>query len=171
MRITIPIYIEQQPQPQPAASLYLVRPLFFTEPVGRDEELQRAISRFAKAMRQTLGEAGRKIWHGELASYSFAPDLTDHLLSFQLDLKTRKAAGKFLFVTFHSLDRRLAFSPNLPDLWFEIERGETLEARAIEVLTEHFRGKRKRRDEHVPRPEDFSIAGKAVSRWALLPSA
>jgi ATP-dependent Clp protease ATP-binding subunit ClpA len=165
MKITIPIYIEQQPQPEQSSFFYLVRPLFFAEPVGRDEELQRAVSRFAKAMRRTLNEAGNKMWHSDLAGYSFAPELDDHFLSFNLDLKTRRVACKFLFVTFHSLNRRIAFSPNLPDLWFELERGETIEARAAEVLTQHFRGKGKRKDQYLPRPEDFSVAGKA---WASI---
>jgi ATP-dependent Clp protease ATP-binding subunit ClpA len=163
MKVTIPIYIEQQQQQEQSVSRYIVRPLFFAEPVSRDEELQRAVSRFVKAMRRTLNDAGKQMWHGDLSSYSFAPTLDDQLLSFNLDLKTRRIACKFLFVTFNSLNRRIAFSPNLPDLWFEIERGETLESRAAEVLTQHFRGKGKRKDPYLPKPEDFAVAGKA---WA-----
>ncbi|MGE0132836.1 MAG: AAA family ATPase [Blastocatellales bacterium] len=165
MKITVPIYIEQQQESgQPAT--YVVRPIFFHEPVARDEELQRAIGKLVKALRRTLDEAGKKMWHNELAGYSFAPELDDQLLSFNLDLKTRRVACRMLFVTFNSLNRRIAFSPSLPQLWFEIERGETLQSRAAEVLTQFFRGKNKRDNQHIPtppNPEDVSINGKA---WA-----
>lgn len=163
MPITIPIYIQQYQRPEESSPLYIVRPLFFQEPVGRDEELQRAVSRFVKGMRRALDEAGRDRWQNDLAAYSFAPSLDDQVLSFNLDLRTRRAACRFLFVTFKTAGRRVAFTPSLPDLWFEIDRGETLESRATEVLTQHFRGKSKRKDEFLPKPEDFSISGKA---WA-----
>lgn len=160
MRITIPIYIEQQRETGQPAS-YIVRPLFFQEPVARDEELQRAIGKLVRALQRALDEAGKRMWHNELAGYSFAPELDDQLLSFSLDLKTRRAACRMLFVTLKSFDRRIAFSPNLPQLWFEIERGETIQERAAEVLTQFFRGKNKRGNQHIPRPEDVSINGKA----------
>lgn len=165
MKITVPIYIEQQQEAGQPAS-YFVRPLLFNDPAARDEELRRAIAKLVKALRGQLDEAGKKMWHNELAGYSFAPEFDDQLLSFNLDLKTRRAACRMLFVTFKSLDRRIAFSPNLPQLWFEIERGETLESRAMEVLTQFFRGKNKRGNQHIstpPNPEDVSINGKA---WA-----
>jgi len=162
MKVTVPIYIEQQQESGQPAS-YFIRPLFFDEPVARDEELQGAIGKFVKAMRRELDEAGKKMWQSDLAAYSFAPEPDDQLLSFNLDLKTRKAACRMLFVTFNSLNRRIAFSPNLPQLWFEIERGETLQSRAAEVLTQFFRGKNRRDNQNVPKPEDVSISGKA---WA-----
>lgn len=162
MKITVPIYIEQQQESGQPAS-YVVRPLFFHEPLARDEDLQRAIAKLAKAMRRELDEAGKKMWQNDLAAYSFAPELSDQLLSFDLDLKTRRAVCRMLFITFNSLNRRIAFSPNLPQLWFEIERGETLQARAAEVLTQFFRGKNKRDSQTVLKPEDVSIGGKA---WA-----
>ncbi|MGH9934951.1 MAG: hypothetical protein ACREAM_01825, partial [Blastocatellia bacterium] len=162
MKITLPIYIEQQQEPGQPAS-YFIRPLFFDEPAARDEELQRAIGKLVKAMRRELDEAGKRMWQSDLAAYSFAPELDDRLLSFNLDLKTRRAACRMLFVTFNSLNRRVAFSPNLPQLWFEIERGETLQSRAAEVLTQFFRGGNRRDNQRVPNPEDVSIIGKA---WA-----
>src|SRR5262245_6206298 len=70
MKITVPIYIEQQQEAGQPAS-YVVRPLFFHEPVARDEELQRAVGKLAKALRRELDDAGKKMWHNELAGYSF----------------------------------------------------------------------------------------------------
>ncbi|MGH9833521.1 MAG: hypothetical protein ACRD9Y_10925, partial [Blastocatellia bacterium] len=144
MKLTVPIYIEQHQETEQPSLSYSVRPLFFNEPVCRDEDLQRAIGKFVKALRRELDEAGKKMWQNGLAWHSFAPDLDDQMLSFRLDLKTRKADCRLLFITFNSLDRKLAFSPNLPQLWFEVERGETLQSRAAEVLTGFFRGKGKR---------------------------
>jgi len=160
VKITLPIYIEQQQEPGQPAS-YFIHPLFFDEPAARDEELQRAIGKLVKALRRELDEAGKRMWQSDLAAYSFAPELDDQLLSFNLDLKTRRAACRMLFITFNSLNRRIAFSPNLPQLWFEIERGETLQSRASEVLTQFFRGKNKRDNQNLPNPEDISINGRA----------
>lgn len=162
MKITVPIYIEQQQEKDQPAS-YLVRPIFFGDPSARDEDLQRAIAKLVKAVRRELDEAGKKMWQNDLSAYSFAPELDDQMLSFNLDLKTRRAACRMLFVSFKSLDRRIAFSPNLPQLWFEIERGETLQSRAAEVLTQFFRGKNRRGNQYIPKPEDVSVSGRA---WA-----
>ncbi len=163
MKLTVPIYIEQHQEPEQPSPSYSVRPLFFDEPICRDEDLQRAIGKFVKALRRELDEKGKKMWQGDLAWHSFAPDLDDQMLAFKLDLKTRKADCRLLFITFNSLDRKLAFSPNLPQLWFEVERGETLQSRAAEVLTGYFRGKGKRDNQFIPKPEDVSIKGRA---WA-----
>src|SRR5215510_361803 len=139
MNITVPIYIELRPQVDNSPEFYLIRPLFFKEPVVRDEDLQRALAKFVKAMRKELNEEGRKPRHNMLASYSFAPEFDEQMFSLSLDLKTRKASGKFLFVTLNALGSRLAFTPSLPDLWFEFERGEDLQMRAVEVLTDYYR--------------------------------
>ena len=47
--------------------------------------------------------------------------------------------AKLLFVAFKHLAKRLAFTPALPDVWFEVGRGTTLQARATEVLTDYWR--------------------------------
>ncbi|MCI0339462.1 MAG: AAA family ATPase [Acidobacteria bacterium] len=163
MNLTIPIYIEQLPQEGQPTPIYSVRPLFFQEPVGRDEEYQRAIAKFAKAMKRELDGEGRNMRHNGLAAYSFAPEIDEQLLSLTLELKTRTVHCKFLFITLSSFDRRIAFTPSLPHIWFEIERGEDLSARAAEALTSYFRGKEKAVSELTPRPEDVSVHNKA---WA-----
>lgn len=161
MNITIPVYIEQLPQAEQTPPLYSVRPLFFFEPVVRAEELQRAIARFVKQMRRELNDQGRAIRHDTLAALGFAPEIEDHFLKLDLDLKTRTAHCRFLFVVLHQFDRRVAFTPGLPQLWFELTRGEDLQTRATEVLTQYFRGKEKHGIEPVPRPEDVSAQGKS----------
>src|SRR5262245_45515392 len=119
MNISVPIYIESVPQEGQSAPIYSVRPLFFQWPVGRDEDLQRAISKFVRFMRRQLDSDGRGMRHHGLAAHSFQPQLEEHLLSFSLDLKIRTVRCKFLFVVLNRFDRRIAFTPSLPQLWFE----------------------------------------------------
>jgi ATP-dependent Clp protease ATP-binding subunit ClpC len=163
MNLTIPIYIEQLPQEGQSTPVYAVRPLFFEEPVGLDVELQRALAKFVKAMRRQLDNQAREMRHDCLADYCYAPEVDDQLITLALDLKTSIARCSFLFVTINGFDRRIAFTPSLPHLWFEIERGEDLHARATEVLTGYFRGKEKSGSATIPKPEDISVKHKA---WA-----
>jgi ATP-dependent Clp protease ATP-binding subunit ClpA len=158
MNISIPIYIEQQPQ-QNSPPLYLVRPLFLDEPVVRDEELQRAVSKFARAARKELEKIGKKRLQSEIAAYTFAPEVEEQLLQVSLTLKERSARGKFLFVLFNVLDRRVAFTPSIPHLWFEIGRGEKLETRAQEVLNEYFRNHDRQSPAFIPNPEELMVQG------------
>jgi ATP-dependent Clp protease ATP-binding subunit ClpC len=163
MNLTIPIYIEQLPQEGQSTPVYSVRPLFFQEPVGLDVELQRAMAKFIKAMRRELDSRAREMRHDALVDYCFAPEVDDQLITLALDLKTSTVRCSFLFVTINGFDRRVAFTPSLPHLWFEIERGEDLHARATEVLTSYFRGKEKSGSATIPKPEDISVKRKA---WA-----
>lgn len=158
MNISIPIYIEQQPQ-QNSPPLYLVRPLFLDEPVVRDEELQRAMSKFARAARKELEKIGKNRLQSGIAAYTFAPEVEERLLQVSLTLKERSARGKFLFVLFNVLDRRVAFTPSIPNLWFEIGRGEKLETRAREVLGEYFKSHGRQSGSVVPNPEDLMVQG------------
>jgi ATP-dependent Clp protease ATP-binding subunit ClpC len=163
MNLTIPIYIELLPEENQSTPVYSVRPLFFQEPVGLDLELQRALAKFAKAMRRKLDNRGREMRHYGLAAYSFAPEVDDRMLTLALDLKTRTARCDFLFVTLNGFARRIAFTPSLPHLWFDLERGEELHERAVQVLTAYFRGKEKSGGATIPKPEDVSVKHKAWS--------
>jgi ATP-dependent Clp protease ATP-binding subunit ClpA len=160
MKLTIPIYIEQQPQAN-APALYLVRPLFLTEPAVRDEELQRAVTKFVKAARKIFDKLGRQMQQTSIAEYTFAPDIEEHTLQLSLNLKEQTAHCKFLFIAFNALGRRLAFTPSIPGLWFEIDRGESLHDRAVEVLTEHFRNRDKRDTGYIPKPDEITLKGSA----------
>src|SRR2546428_7457828 len=39
-------------------------------------------------------------------------------------LRRRSHRCRFLFVLFTALGQRLAFTPSVPDVWFEVQRGE-----------------------------------------------
>lgn len=159
MEITIPIYIEEQNAVEQGG--FVVRPLFFTEPSVRDENLNRAVTRLVKLLRRQLGELGRQPRHHYLSFYSFSPETEDHLYKFDIELSERRYNCKFLIVTFEALGRRIAFAPGIDDLWFDIERGETLEQRAGEALAKHFREREKKEGRAMITPDALSVKGKA----------
>src|SRR5262249_23006695 len=150
----------QQPQ-QNQSPIYVVRPLFLDEPIARDEDLHRAVAKFVKASRKTLNKMGKQMLQTGIADYTFAPDIEEQLLKLSLNLKERTANCKFLFIIFNALDRRIAFTPSVNHLWFEIGRGETLLERATEVLTEYFRNRDKQNVGYIPKPEEVMLQGEA----------
>src|SRR5262245_4796930 len=160
MNITVPVYIEQQPQ-QNQSPIYLVRPLFLDEPIARDEDLHRAVAKFARASRKTLNKLGKQMKQAGIADYTFAPDIEEYPLKLSLHLKERMVNCKFLFILFNALDRRIAFTPSINHLWFEIGRGESLPDRAAEVLTEYFCNRDKQNAGYIPNPEEVSLQGEA----------
>ncbi|HEX4949307.1 MAG TPA: AAA family ATPase, partial [Blastocatellia bacterium] len=161
MNVTIPIYVEEQPQPDSSVKMYFVRPLFFHQPFERDENLSRAMNKLVRELRKTFDVLGKAMRHDELAAYCFAPAVEDHLLKFALDLGKQRAQCRFLLVRMEALGRRVVFSPNLPEFAFELERGESVQTRATEVLTEYFRQRERKGGEVIPLPDEVSLTGKA----------
>jgi ATP-dependent Clp protease ATP-binding subunit ClpC len=155
MKITIPLSVQSD------QGLFTVRPLFFTSPSVQAQKLERALHKLTQLVRQSLHFLGKGLRHDELARYAFNPELDTRRLDVAIDLRRRTAKCRFLFVQFDALDRRVAFTPSLPEVWFDVPRGRSLDSRAAEVLTEHFR-KRERDDEadFVP-PEQFAMKGAA----------
>ncbi len=161
MNVTIPIYVEEQPQPDSRVPLYFVRPLFFHQPFQRDEKLSRAMNNLVRGLRGLFGTLGKEARHDELAAYCFAPSTEEHLFQLTLDLGKQRIPCRFLMVRMEAFGRRLVFSPNIPDFAFEMERGETLPQRATEVLTQHFRHRERKSGETIPPPDELSLKGKA----------
>lgn len=161
MKITVPIYIQKQSQNGATPQMHILRPLFDQEIEARGEDLNRAMTKLAQKLRRACDRLGRELRHEQLARYGFAPDIEDHFFKATLDLGSRKARCNFLVVAFKSLGRRIAFTPSLPDLWFEIQRGETLADRSAEVLSHYFRDKEKRDGKDALTPETISVDGKA----------
>lgn len=139
MNLTVPIYVEERKRPGQPVPEYSVRPLFFSHPVRKDELLSRALTKLAGDLRALLDNLGRDMRHDALARWSFLPDIVEQHLSLRLELRRSASVCKALFVRFEALGRRLAFTPVLPELWFELEKSESLETRAREVLSAHFR--------------------------------
>ncbi len=138
MRFEIPLYIQGQGGKQPE---YRVRPLFFARPEEHSKLLKQARSRLIQSLRSHLDALSRQDRNEELARYSYCPELEQNLLDLRFEHKKRTARVRLLVVTFHGLGRRLAFSPSLPDEWFEVDRGQDLGVRATEVLRQFLRRK------------------------------
>lgn len=162
MYLTIPIYVESRSGAEQQPRLYHVRPLFGHMPRQADVDLERALQKLTQDLRQFLNEVSRGIRHEHLGNWAWNPPLQEHRLDLAIELRARMARGRFFFVTWEALGRKIAFCPSLDFLWFELQRGETLAEWALRVLTDHFRKEEKQAfDESVVRPEDFALDGTA----------
>ncbi len=162
MNITIPIYAEEQAASSDSnARRIKLRPLFFDRPWEQDESMQRGTARLARELRRELTNLARTARHEELAVYGFYPTLEDRVLKFALMLGTRRFEVRHLFITISAFGRRFAWTPSVPELWFEVARGETLQQRAEEVLTEHYKLVERRLGAEAVAPEAVSVKGKA----------
>lgn len=162
MQFSIPIFIETRRDTSGGPARHHVRPLFFPGPTRADEDLSRAQQRLVGDLQQQLLHCGRRQQHDYLAAWSFSPTIEQHRIDLLLDLRRRTARGRFFFAVFQSLDRKLAFCPSLPKLWFEVTRHQTLSYRATESLTAYFRKQEQDADDESDvRPEEYSLDGTA----------
>lgn len=161
MQFTIPLYIETC-RDGTGPTRHHVRPLFFAGPGRSDEDLNRAQQKLVGELHQHLLKLGRSLRHDWLAAWNFCPTIEQHRIDLLVDLRRRVARGRFFFAVFQSLDRKLAFCPSLPAVWFEISRHQTLSHRATESLTQYFRKlEQNADDESDVRPEDYALEGTA----------
>ena len=68
---------------------------------------------------------------------------------------------KYLFVTFDAFGKKIVYTPNVPDFWFELTRGEDLQRRAEDVLTEYFKTLERRDGKGTQNPSALSFPAKA----------
>ena len=160
MKLSLPIYIETIPQAE-GGRHYQARPLFFKGPQRVHRDLERALTQLAVDLRKQLHQLGKALRHDELAACTYSPDLEHHTFDLVLDLRHQRPRCRFLFVMFEALGRKLAFTPALPELWFDLARGERLQDRATEVLTRHFRDKERQEEDTFRSPTTYSVTGKA----------
>src|SRR5687768_3817688 len=138
MNLVIPLYVEERKVKGAAAPRYSVRPLFHEEPEFVSEHLSRATSQFAQAMRKWLDALAKEPHQAALAEWAYNPEARDHHAAIELVLRRHTQRVRLMLVVVEGLGRRLAFPPLMPSLWFELGRGQDVEERAREVLTEHF---------------------------------
>jgi len=139
----------------------MLRPLFFDRPIEQDESVQRGTARLTRELRRELTQLARTARHEEFAAYSFYPPLEDRMLKLTLAVGNRRFEVSHLFVIVPAFGRRFASTPSIPELWFEIGRGETLPQRAEEVLTEHYKLLERRAGAGAVHPDAASVRGKA----------
>ncbi len=160
MNINIPVYVEGHPSRE-GPTEYQARPLFFAQPAVRGDRLDRLLSKLARELSQRLNVLGRQARHDELAAYTFDPRLQQQRLDLMLTLRRRTARCRFLFVVFRHLGRRIAFTPSIPDVWFDLARNELLADRATEVLTAHFRALEREDETNEVKPDAQALQGTA----------
>ena len=163
MNITVPIYAEEQEPASDGTTVrpVMLRPLFFDRPREQDQSIQRGTARLARELRRELTRLARQARHEELAAYSFYPPLEDRILKLTLVVGNRHFPVRHLFITTSAFGRRFAWTPSVPDLWFEVARGETLAERAQEVLTEHYKSLERVSGADAVSPNAVTVKGKA----------
>ena len=160
VNVSIPVLVTEEKQPNSSVVLQTVRPIFGGQPVEQAANLARAINKLIVSLRKMLEEMGRAARHDELARMCFAPSLSGQILQFRLNLGAENFDCRYFFVTFAGFERRVCLTPNVADLWFEIERGEDLATRAVDVLTVYFKQLERRFGRGSQNPAEFNFAGK-----------
>lgn len=166
MEINIPIYIEEHRTDETTEVSYHAWPIFAqlldqSHLVERGEKIHTTINKLVKNLRRFLTEVGERTNQTLIAQFSYCPEIEEHLLKLTIDLGYRRLPAKFLFVTFETFGRRVAFTPSVPLVWFEIQRGEILAERAKEVLTKHYQEEEKREGRNTVNLDYVSVNGKA----------
>ncbi len=161
MLLTIPILATEHKPLKNSAPTVVVRPLFNLNTSEQGKSLQRAINKLTQSLRNQFEEHGKKPRHYDLAWFTFSPVFSSKILKFRLFLASKSFDCEYLFVILDAFGKKIAFTPNVPEIWFEIERGEDLQTRAVEVLTEHFRHLERRDGEDSQTPEDNTFIVKA----------
>ena len=158
MQITVPIYVQQR-RGRTTTPPISVRPLFFEYPAASGSELGRVIAKLTNKLRVHLAELAREPRHDDLLSWHYADPIHHKVLKIHLDLRDSTATLRVMMATLRRHGRVLAYSPSLPELWFDVENGESLETRGEEVYQSYFRERRKEQPDYPIGPH--SIEGKA----------
>jgi ATP-dependent Clp protease ATP-binding subunit ClpC len=156
MNFRIPIYVFQQPDG------YTAHPLFAGVPARNDGNLNRLLTKLTRELVTLIEHQARESRHDAVAAWAFCPRITTHRVAVEIEMRRRVARLKYLLVAFDHMGRRLAFSPSVPEVWFEIARNEPLENRALAVYAEHWRKIEREADEEEDvKPEALNLSGKA----------
>ena len=161
MQLSIPVLVTEQKQPNQPAPTVIVRPLFSLFPVEQGAGLQRALNKLRQSLRENFDGHAAKARHNDLSWHTFSPYLSSKILQFRLFLSNQSFDCKYLFVTFDAFGKKIAYTPNVPNFWFELTRGEDLQRRAEDVLTEHFKTLERRDGKGTQNPSALSFSAKA----------
>lgn len=137
MKLTIPLY--QEKFSHEGRDVFFVRPLFYSDVEALRPELRRATDSVRTALRKLLQKLSEEARHDALAWHAQCPEVSEQHVSLRLQLKRRSVETRFLFAVYQQGEQRIAFTPRLPALAFTLARGESLETRAEQVLTAHYR--------------------------------
>ncbi|MEM7011965.1 MAG: hypothetical protein AAF585_10825, partial [Verrucomicrobiota bacterium] len=140
LHLSIPVIVEKI-RPEGERAFYRAGALFVGGYERVDSREDRAIRELTDALRKAANEEARDMRHTMLGNWSFNPRRLRHrTLELTLTLRRHTLRPKIVVLMFDALGRTLAASPQIRELCFEIQPGESVEARAHEVYTEHFKG-------------------------------
>ena len=139
MIFSIPIYVEERAAGANRPASFLVRPLFHPAPAQRAEKLGRALNKLTADLHKLLFQLGREPRHDHLASWAVPPALEETTVELRLELESGSRLARFFLVGYPALDRKLFFSPTVPDVHFEALPDQPVAERATAVYTRHFR--------------------------------
>lgn len=155
MKLTIPLY--QEKYRNEGQDVFFVRPLFFNNVEASRPELRRATDSVRNALRKVIQAMGQEMRHDALSWATQCPEISERHVKVRIQLKRRSVETSYLFCVWVQNGTRVAFTPRLPELMFEIGRGEKLTARAEDVLTTHYR--KLERDQESVDPNADGIRG------------
>jgi hypothetical protein len=161
MQISIPVLATEQKQPNQPTPTVSVRPLFSLSPIEQGGSLQRALNKLANKIRENFEGLGKQSRHFDLAWHTFSPYLYTKTVNVRLVLSSQTFDCKYLFVIFDAFGKKIVYTPNVEKFWFEMERGEDLQRRAEDVLTEHFKNLERRDGKGSQNPSSLSFSSKA----------
>lgn len=133
MQLTLSVFVSVEREE--GRSVYACRPLRGPYATTRDVLLSSALSKLGNRMRKTINEWVRNGKAHRVDPWLYDPALQASKHKLTLLLPDRTLRWKLLLVTLPAFDRMLAFSPNVPDVVFELENRSLLEPRAVEVYS------------------------------------
>lgn len=143
MEISIPVYVEKFKRPRDHVPVHRVRPLFNLNETVIQERLQTAMGELGRQMRKRFVELAKERRHDLLLDWTHLPQMTSQQIKVRIEAGGRAANLRLLVVqmipwgTHGEPGRRVAFTPTLPGLWFDLRPGEELQGRLLDVLTEY----------------------------------
>ncbi|MBK8208231.1 MAG: ATP-dependent Clp protease ATP-binding subunit [Planctomycetes bacterium] len=158
MKFNLPVYCEKQSGDK--GDVFYVRTLFATGLEASRPELKRASDSLTAIVQKGLRRCVSEARHEDVANLAFSPELHEQAVTVHLELRRRTFDVRFLFAIFEAAGRRIAYTPRLPALAFELGRKEDLATRAAEVFTAYYR-KLERED----KPFDAANDGIKGSAW------
>ena len=136
--VSIPILIEKvKPEGEPA--FYRTLPVFFKGYERIDPREDRAVRHLRDDLRKGFNEVASELRHDLIAGWSYHPKLSHRRLNLTLTLRKHTLRTQLFVVLFEAMERTLVACPRVAEVCFELCSGESLEQRAHEVYTEHFR--------------------------------
>lgn len=137
-QLSIPVFVEKV-RVEGEPSFYRVRPVFFDGFTRTDQREDRAVRHLREDLQKAVTEHAKATRHDVLAVWAFHPKLDHRRVSLVLNLRKHTLRPTVFLIQFNSLGRTLVVSPDVRDVCFELGPSDSLQARATEVFTDHFR--------------------------------